>query len=261
MIVPSIEYLDIFCASKRLSMRSRNCLPRYLTWFFDNVDLEKKIVIDIGGGTGLISFYAAEMGSKDVTCVEPLGDGSDSDMLEDFEMARRSCRNGMNVNLSNSTLEEFCSSNPKPADIVVLHNTINHLSEENCKKLSGSDPAAEQAYVEKMEMLASLVAPGGVLINADACQESFWNHIPATNPFAPTIDREIHQQPGRWSELFALSGFVEARTRWTPMLYVLTGMQLFSKNVSPQSFSAYYALGHFSTDYNLSKSTKLNHLD
>ncbi len=71
-------------------MQSRQILPRYLDWLFKGTSLDNALVYDIGGGNGLISFYAAERGAKAAICVEPLGDGSRNDMLSDFAEAERS---------------------------------------------------------------------------------------------------------------------------------------------------------------------------
>lgn len=72
----SDAYLDLFSRNTAKSMRSRRVLPRYLDWLFADVPLRSALVYDVGGGNGLISFYAAERGAREVVCIEPLGDGS-----------------------------------------------------------------------------------------------------------------------------------------------------------------------------------------
>ena len=57
---------------------NRGNLQYHLKTLFKNIPLENRRVLDIGGGSGLHSFYAACMGAKEVVCLEPETEGSRS---------------------------------------------------------------------------------------------------------------------------------------------------------------------------------------
>ena len=57
---------------------NRGNLQFHLKTLFKNIGLKNRRVLDIGGGSGLHSFYAACMGAKEVVCLEPETEGSRS---------------------------------------------------------------------------------------------------------------------------------------------------------------------------------------
>ncbi len=57
----------------------------YLKYLFEGVDLDNSRVLDIGGGNGVFSFYAALNGAEEVICLEPEEAGSRSSMQSKFE--------------------------------------------------------------------------------------------------------------------------------------------------------------------------------
>lgn len=241
----SEEYLDIFARKTAKSVRSRRVLPRYLDWLFSDVPLNDALVYDVGGGNGLISFYATEHDAREAICIEPLGDGSRSDMLTSFQAATEAARNGARVKLETVDLAKFAQRNPEQADVVVLHNVVNHLDEDACMRLDDNDPAARRNFIAIFELINALTQNGGIVIVADAGRDSFWTGIGVHNPFAPTIDRKVHQQPEVWRDLMLEAGFVAPSIRWTPFIRLMTQMGNLNKVLGPRSPSAYYSLGHF----------------
>ncbi|RWB06304.1 class I SAM-dependent methyltransferase [Mesorhizobium sp.] len=241
----SREYLELFGKKTIRSLRSRRVLPRYLGWLFSGVPLEGSTVYDIGGGTGLISFYAAEQGAKKVLCVEPLAEGSRDDMLTGFAEAQRTLRNGSRVSLERVELCQFAEQSHPPADVVILHNVVNHLDEDACRRISNNDESARASYIEQFRSFKGMLRDNGILIIADAGRDSFWTEIGVYNPFAPTIDRSVHQQPEIWQALLEQSGFERQDIRWTPFLSLMMGVAPSPRPVSSRSLSSYYSLGHF----------------
>ena len=57
---------------------NRGNLQFHLKTLFKDIVLENRRVLDIGGGSGLHSFYTACMGAKEVVCLEPETEGSRS---------------------------------------------------------------------------------------------------------------------------------------------------------------------------------------
>ncbi len=50
---------------------NKNNLKVFLNTLFKGIDFENKRVLDIGGGRGLLSLYAACKGAREVICLEP----------------------------------------------------------------------------------------------------------------------------------------------------------------------------------------------
>ena len=81
-------------------------------------------MLDIGGGYGLHSFYAACLGAKEVICLEPVSEGSSDSSIENFTKIQD--RFGVdNVKLQNITFQEF-KHDGKLFDLILSHYSINH---------------------------------------------------------------------------------------------------------------------------------------
>ena len=103
------QYLDAIFEEGLVSSksgRSRHNLSYYLDYLFKKVDLENKTVLDVGGGSGIFSFYAACRGAREVVCLEPEASGSRSGMLDKFR--RTQTRLGLDrVRLEPVTFQSF----------------------------------------------------------------------------------------------------------------------------------------------------------
>jgi len=71
--------------------------PKSLIWYYKNqlfkdINFKDKKVLDIGGGAGLTSFYAAAAGSNKVDLIEPYGDGSDSLSIKKFNIIKNNLK-------------------------------------------------------------------------------------------------------------------------------------------------------------------------
>jgi len=241
--IVSSKYLDAFSNNRFQSLRSRKSLPRYLEWIFDDIDFRDSIVYDIGGGNGLVSFHAAENGAKRVICVEPLQDGSNEQMLLDFADNQTKLVNGERVEFLDDTLQSFVEKIPAKADIIILHNTINHFDEDSCISLTSNNPESRKKYLNIFDDVNSLLKKDGIVLVADASRKSIWNLLNVTNPFAPTIEREVHQQPDIWISMMEDVGFKHRRLRWTPMVAQITGIG--ALKVFANKFTSVLTLGHF----------------
>lgn len=112
--------------------KSTQRLKTYLDAVFQGIDFKDTKVLDIGGGSGLFTFYAACKGAREVICLKPEADGSTAGVSERFERVRAK------LNLSNAKLravmfQEFESQGK--FDIILLHNSVNHLDEAACNHL------------------------------------------------------------------------------------------------------------------------------
>jgi len=65
--------------------KSEPALLYHLESIFQGVDLAHKRVLEIGGGAGVYSFYAAIQGAKEVVCLEPEAAGSAASISKTFK--------------------------------------------------------------------------------------------------------------------------------------------------------------------------------
>ena len=209
-------------------------LKFYLHYLFQDMSFDGRSMLDIGGGFGLFSLYGACMGAKPVICLEPELAGSSQGAQHKLRQLCDSLPAQINITAKPVTFEQFEPGN-QTFDIILLHNTINHLDEEACINLRHSD-AARKRYYTIFQKLSELAAPGGKLIIADCSRHNFWHQINLRSPLAPTIEWHKHQSPDYWSRLLRGFGFVNPQIRWL------------SPSIAPTSIGkllAYLTTSHF----------------
>ena len=187
-------------------------LQFHLKTLFKNITLENRRVLDIGGGSGLHSFYAACMGAKEVVCLEPETEGSRSGMEAKF--SKLSGILGYNqVRFEPVTFQAFEPAG-RQFDIILLHNSINHLDETACINLLNSE-TSKAVYMDIFLKLSALASSGAKLIIGDCSRYNFFALLRIRNPFAPTIEWHKHQAPEVWVDLLSQGGFANPKIRWT----------------------------------------------
>ncbi|MDG6220480.1 MAG: DUF1698 domain-containing protein [Candidatus Thermoplasmatota archaeon] len=205
---------------------------------FKDVDLNGKRVLDVGGGNGLHSFYSVAMGASRALCLEPEETGSTTGVLDKFENLKASLPNGDRVELDTRTIQEY--EGEEEFDIILLINSINHLDEENCRKLR-EDQGAMESYKKIFDKMYSLMAPGGRMVITDCSSNNFFGMLGIKNPFAPKIDWSVHQPPAVWANLLGESGFRKASTGWSsPNRVGKAGRFLFGNR-----FASFFMQSHF----------------
>jgi len=202
------KYLNI--AVKEGMCRSKSNLTFYLNHLFKDIPFTGKSMIDIGGGSGLYTFYAAIMGAKHVICLEPEIEGSTKGTLEKFK--KLSAKLSLsNLSLQPVRFQEFDAT--REFDIILLHNSINHLDEEACIKL-WCDDEARRRYELIFQKLSKIAAPGAKIIITDCSRYNFFALLGIRNPFAPAIEWHKHQPPEFWSNMLSNYGFMNPKIRW-----------------------------------------------
>src|SRR5687767_5444688 len=91
------DFFDLAVRRKMYSGKSN--LKFYLNNLFENVDLAQKNVLDVGGGKGLLSFYAAVKGAQNAVCLEPEVDGSRNGMIKEYNDLRNEFPESLPVKL------------------------------------------------------------------------------------------------------------------------------------------------------------------
>jgi SAM-dependent methyltransferase len=197
-----------------------------------------KRILDVGGGIGLLSLYAAEKGARDVVCLEPESDGATSGAWATFETLRHEL--GANqVKYIASTLQEY-NAPPDTFDFILLANSINHIDEWACEHLRDS-PEAVERYHDICESLYRLTAPGGTVVITDVSPRNLFRRLPVRNPVAPTIEWHKHQPPEVWRDLLCRQGFRDKSVQWTPFFR----LGRLAPRLTGNRFAAYVLQSHF----------------
>ncbi|MEO8464187.1 MAG: methyltransferase domain-containing protein [Gammaproteobacteria bacterium] len=204
------EYLDAMVTTG-LYPRPNN-LRFFLEQIFHDLEFENRRVLDIGGGSGFLSFFAASRGASEVICLEPELDGSTAGASHRFNsIVERhdfgACR------LVPQTFQDYCLGQPGLFDIVILHASINHLDEDACIRLRVS-PDARRAYQRIFSDIAAMSAPGARIVMTDVSPLNFFPAMRVQNPFARSIEWHKHQTPETWIELLREAGYSDAETEW-----------------------------------------------
>ena len=172
----------------------------------------KTLFKNIGGGSGLHSFYAACMGAKEVVCLEPETEGSRSGTGAKFRKLGGILGYDY-VRFEPVTFQAF-EPTGKRFDIILLHNSINHLDETACIDLLNSEES-KAIYLSMFSKLSSVASSRAKLIVSDCSRYNFFALLGIKNPLAPTIEWHKHQVPEVWVNLLSQVGFVNPRVRWT----------------------------------------------
>lgn len=219
------RYLDTM--SRQKVYPSKENLRFYLRRLFREIPLRGSNVLDVGGGSGLFTLYAAVAGAAKAICLEPELDGSTAKASSAFQAMKASL--GLaNAELIPKPLEEF-ESPPGVFNVVLLHASINHLDEWATIHLT-DDLRAEATYEQIARKLHSLMAPRGRIIIVDCSSSNLFAGLRMKNPLAPTIEWHKHQPPRVWAAVFAKAGFRNPRIQWNSFNSLRTPGQLLFAN-------------------------------
>jgi SAM-dependent methyltransferase len=217
---------------------NKSRLKNHLEFMFGDCDLQNKRLLDVGGGRGLLTFYASMLGAH-ATCLEPEFDGSSEGMINAFQNFKDSLPfEPGESSIVTQTFQEFKSE--EPFDLIVLSNSVNHLDEPACIRLH-QESSARQVYLGHFKKMYELLNPGGLLIITDCDRHNFFNVLGLSSPFMPSIEWEKHQAPKLWLSLLNQIGFCKGRISWSvPNSLGKIGRVLLSNRIV-----AFFLLSHF----------------
>ena len=179
----------------------------YLKWCFKDVDFKDKTVSDIGGGNGIYSIYARSQGTSSALNLEPFGAGS-----KDSDSHKHVIPNS--IKFDQRTIQEYNES--QKVDIIILHDSINHLNEELFTKIHKDSKALEE-YQKLVNKISDLLSERGVIIVTDCGQKNFWTMLGLKSPIAPNNEWNLHQSPKMAVNLFKVTGSKYTYSpRWSP---------------------------------------------
>ncbi|MEZ4399335.1 MAG: class I SAM-dependent methyltransferase [Kofleriaceae bacterium] len=221
---------------------TRAAFDRYHAALFRGLSFAGRTVLDVGGGIGTCSFLAALGGAREVVCLDPEFEGATRGtgdkfraIATEFDLAH--------VRIEPVTLQTYRAP-PASVDVVVFHNSINHVEEEACIALRRRDAtgdAARQTYRRIFTQVADLMPPGGDLIIADCSSENLFPRLGLRHPISRSIEWHKHQPPEVWARELAQVGFHRPRIQWTA--YSRSGA--LGWKLTANRWAAYVLTGHF----------------
>jgi SAM-dependent methyltransferase len=197
-----------------------------------HVDVTDRRVLDVGGGNGLHSFYAAIMGAREVVCLDPEAAGSTSGATREFERIQQAVP-GLPVVRDPSTLEQYRAA--EGFDVIFMNASINHIDEDACMRLL-EDPKARETFRRVFAHIGALVKPGGRLVVADCTRHNFFAALGLKNPLCPEIEWHKHQAPELWSHLLLEAGFRNPGVTWIPLYRYGKAVRALSSNKAAAYF-------------------------
>jgi SAM-dependent methyltransferase len=246
------RYFDAVFDEELVSTRSdsaRRKLRFFLDSLFKKTEFQNKSMVDVGGGNGIFTFYAACSGASEVTCLEPEAAGCRSGMISRFKKVQNRLQLA-NVRLVTETLQSFECDRPG-FDIILLHNSVNHLDEPACIKLKNHSGSRDR-YNSLFSKIFSIANDGAKLIVSDCSRDNVFAHVGMKNPFAPSIEWHKHQSPDLWVELLGGAGFCNPEVKWkAPSATRDWGEKLLGNRVA-----SYFLTSHFTIEMQKPGDTK-----
>ncbi len=195
------KYFEIIIES---GLRKRKENLRFHTdTVFEGIDFAGKNVLDIGGGSGIFSFYSAVKGAGRVVCLEPEKEGSSLDAYDRFMQLYE--RFGMhNVFLCRENIQDYEPG--EKFDIIISYNSVNHLDEVSCMRLTDSGYYWKR-YLEIFRKIYALAGDNADIVICDCSRYNLFYVLGLKNPFVPTITWKKHQPPKVWKALLKEAGF------------------------------------------------------
>ena len=134
----------------------------------------------------------------------------------------------------------------KNFDIILMHNSINHVGEDLIERVI-EDEVARDEYKLRLNDIFAKIKSGGIVIISDCSNRNFWGDIKLFNPFAPSIDWNLHRTPDDWRQILEELGLEHLSTNWTARReFGWVGNFLFANRVC-----SYFLNSHFRSVYTL----------
>lgn len=235
-LLQAIVDINIFNPKGSLGTVPR--LKIYLNDLYQNIDFRNKSILDVGAGYGLFSLSIGLLGAKKITALEPELEGGTTTMVQIF----RNLANKFNIKsitILKKIFQEFEPGEEK-FDVILFHNSINHLNEENCITLLDSEKS-RAIYKDYFANIFNMQNKEGILIITDCSRFSFFDKIGLKSPLAPSIEWHKHQAPEVWISLAESVGYKKIGLTWTTTGYFSS----LEKFLFSNKIASYFLMSHF----------------
>lgn len=217
---------------------SPNKILYYLENLFQGIEFKNKNVLDVGAGFGMFSIYMSLMGAKKVVSLEPELEGGTSIMINTFNMLIK-ILNIKNIEIRKEIFQDY-EPKENSFDIILFHNSINHLNEQACIDYRKSEVSAN-IYKDYASKIYKMQSKNGLLIIADCSSSNFYNDLGMKNFFNPSIEWQKHQKSEIWINLFQSLNYKHVFTSWTtPGVF-----PLIEKIILNNKLFQYFTFSHF----------------
>ncbi len=214
----------------------------FRNYIYKDIDLDGKKILDIGGGNGIASFFALNSSSNcSAWVVDPIAEGSNDLMFEQYDSMKKNY-DSERINFHRDYVSTLLA--PDTFDIIVMHNAINHIGEDILGDVLENNDAYIE-YVGRLKTILDRLSSGGVLIVADCGRKNFFGDMGLRNPFAPSIDWDLHCEPGVWQQMIEDIGFLHIKTQWTAR----REFSVFGKYFLANRVCSYFLGSHFVSTY------------
>jgi predicted RNA methylase len=217
---------------------SKNNLMFKYDQLFGSIDFRGKNVLEVGGGVGVFSFYAAFRGANWVVNLEPEGAGCKSFYIDKFK-ALKDALSINNVEIVESTFQDYNPSDKK-FDIILLYNSINHLDEEACIHLR-NDSGSWDIYKDIYKRMYQISNSHARIIIGDCSNKNFYALVGMKNPIYKEIEWHKHQSPDVWVKLLQECGFIHPAVTWTSF----NRFGKVGKVILGNKYASYFLASHF----------------
>ena len=133
---------------------------------------------------------------------------------------------------------------PNAFDIIVIHNIINHIGEDNLEDILCNNEAYID-YESRFKTILDRLSSGGILIVSDCGSRNFFGQIGLKTPFALSIDWDLHCEPGVWQQMIEILRFSHIKTQWTAR----REFGFFGKIFLANRLCSYFLNSHFVSFY------------
>ncbi len=220
---------------------NRHNLAHFLDTVFGGLTLDGRTVLDIGGGMGLLSLAAVQRGAARAVLVEPeaQGAGGTAGVVGRFREVREALRWSDRIELQPVPFQAF-DPGAERFDLILSHNSINHLDERACAELHrGAE--AQRIYLEIFARVRGLARPAAHFVLLDCGRRNLFGDLGLRSPLMPAIEWRKHQQPEVWARLLREAGFADPAVRWT----TLHSLGRPGRVLLGNRFAAYMLTSHF----------------
>jgi SAM-dependent methyltransferase len=224
--------------------RSLGDLQYYFNYVFQNIALRNRVVLEIGCGSGIMAAYIAHKEAEFVLGLEPEAGGSIPGHLNlSRKIPKALSLNPGRIQILPATIQEYDPEGVK-FDVVLMHNSINHLDEKASTELHASQEA-RKIYLHILDKISGLLNDSGTLLILDCSRYNFWPLLGLRNPFCPEIQWEKHQPPELWIYLLRRCGLRRPKIQWTSFK-TIRGLGKPLRN----RFASYFFTSHFRLEMN-----------